>query len=400
MIPLIRQIQVKNYKSIGRAVVDLEPFTVFVGPNGAGKSNFLDALAFVRDCLFGPIELAFQNRGGIGAVRRRSGGHPTHIGIRLKLNLPEEMYADYSFEIAAEPREKFRVARERCVISPFMRDVERFEVQDGTFTKPIHGIRPKVLADRLALYAVSAIAEFRPVYDFLTSMASYSISPEWLRELQWPTSRQLLMREGGNAAAVLKRLMDESPERYDRLCRLLSKVVDGIVKVEHSTRGKKEKLLFKQDVQGQKHPWTFEASNMSDGTLRVLGLLLAVYQPGRPSVVTIEEPEATVNPAVTEIVVQTLMDASKEKQVLVTTHSPDILDYKEIGDNQIRVVTMKQGNTLISPLSQSSREAIREQLYTPGELLRLNELNPDTEAADKSTSQLNLFGPHYVGEVS
>jgi predicted ATPase len=130
---------------------------------------------------------------------------------------------------------------------------------------------------------------------------------------------------------------------------------------------------------------------MSDGTLRVLGLLLAVYQPGQHSVVAIEEPEATVHPAVTELLVQVFMDASNERQILLTTHSPDILDQKELEDTQIRVVSLVQSRTQVSPLSDSSRKAIREKLYTPGELLRAGELGPDLQAAGTSAGQLDLF---------
>lgn len=130
---------------------------------------------------------------------------------------------------------------------------------------------------------------------------------------------------------------------------------------------------------------------MSDGTLRALGLLLAVYQPGDVSVVAIEEPEATVHPAVMELIVEVLMDAANECQVLVTTHSPDILDYKALSDEHLRVVTVEQSRTLICPLAQSSRDAVRNRLYTPGELLRADELNPDISEAKKRAEQLDLF---------
>ncbi|OGO50814.1 MAG: hypothetical protein A2148_03825 [Chloroflexi bacterium RBG_16_68_14] len=393
MIPSIQRVQIRNYKSIGQASVVLEPFTVFVGPNGAGKSNFIDALAFVQECLSESIELAFKNRGGIGAVRRRSAGHPTHIGIGLSVKLDSEMFADYAFEIAAKPTERFSVAKERCVVRQFMKYEHHFEVRNGEFSKEIPGIRPKVSPDRLALFAASATEEFRPVYDFLTSMRFYSIVPGRLRELQEPDPGDFLKRDGRNAAAVLKRIRDEDHggERYDRLCRLLSKVVEGVKRVDYRAIGQKETIQFKQDV-GLKHPWTFDALNMSDGTLRVLGVFLAVYQPGQNSVVVVEEPEATVHPAVTEIVVEVLMDAANERQILLTTHSPDILDHKDLKDSQIRVVTMEQSRTLISPVSDSSRAAIRERLYTPGELLRSGELNPDLAAAKKAGAQVNLFG--------
>lgn len=400
MIPRITQVRIRNYKSIGQAVVDLEPFTTLVGPNGSGKSNFVDALAFVQECLSESVELAFKNRGGINAVRRRSGGHPTHIGIGLILALEDEVSADYAFEIAARPKEKFRIARERCAIGRFMGEEHEFEVRGGKFSRGIPGIRPKVSTDRLALFAASATEEFRPVYDFLTSMRFYSIVPGRLRELQEPDPGDYLKRDGSNAAAVLKQLKEETQgnEGYERLCRLLAKVVEGVERVEYRAVGQKETLQFKQDV-GLKHPWTFDALNMSDGTLRVMGLLLAVYQPSRPSVIAIEEPEATVHPAVAEIVIQVLMDAARERQVLVTTHSPDILDYKELTDTQIRVVTKKHGGTVIAPVSESSRQAIREHLYTPGELLRADELNPDLAVAQEAAQQLDLFGSSTVAEA-
>ena len=302
--------------------------------------------------------------------------------------------ADYAFEIAAKPTERFSIAHERCSILRFMKEESRFEVRNGEFSDEIPGIRPKVSPDRLALFVASATEEFRPVYDFLTSMRFYSVVPGRLRELQEPDPGDHLKRDGSNAAAVLKRLRDEpkGSERYDRLCRLLSQVVEGLRKVEYRPVGQKETLQFKQDV-GLKYPWTFDALNMSDGTLRVLGLLLAVYQPGDHSVVAIEEPEATIHPGATELVIEVLMDASNERQILVTTHSPDILDTRDLSDAQIRVVTMEQSRTLIAPVSKSSRDAIRNRLYTAGELLRSGELGPDLAAARESARQFNLFGP-------
>ena len=393
MIPRIKEVQIRNYKSMERVVVQLNALTAFVGPNGAGKSNFLDAIAFVQECLFESVELAFKNRGGIGAVRRRSAGHPTHISIRLILDLGNDLTASYAFEIAAKPTERFRISRERCEVGRYMQDTVVFEVRNGKFIKEIPGIRSKVAPDRLALFAASATEEFRPVYDFLTAMRFYAIVPVCLRELQEPDPGDYLKRDGSNAAAVLKRLMESNGGAlYGRLCRLLSKVVEGIKKVEYRAFGQKETIRFKQDV-GLKNPWTFDSLNMSDGTLRALGLLLAVYQPGRHSVIAIEEPEATVHPAVAELIVEVLLDAAKERQILFTTHSPDILDQKTLLDEQIRVVTVARNKTNIASLSPSNRKAIREGLYTPGELLRMNELNPDASVKESEAQQLDLFSP-------
>lgn len=223
-------------------------------------------------------------------------------------------------------------------------------------------------------------------------MRFYSIVPSKLRELQPPDAGDLLKPDGSNTAAVLKRLEDEDPERYRRVCALLSAAVEGISSASHRSVGQFETIEFRQDV-GQKHPWTFEALNVSDGTLRMLGLLVAVYQMGRASVLGIEEPEATVHPAVTEQILEVLRDASRLRQIIVTTHSPDLLDFADVDDGDLRVVTNPQNATVIAPLSDVSRAAVREHLFTTGELLRSGELEGDHDAALELADQMKLFGP-------
>ena len=391
MTASIRHVAIRNFKSLGSVSVPLQRLTVLVGPNGSGKSNFVQALAFVQEGLAKSIDVAFTTRGGVGAVRRRSGGHPWHIGVRLGLDLGDGARADYAFEIAAKPKERFRVSHERCIVQRPLQERFEFEIRDGIFEVPIPGIRPRVEPDRFALYAASATEEFRPVYDFLSRMRFYSIAPDRVREQQEADPGEVLKPDGGNAAAVLKRLRDQDPEGYDRVCRLLARAVEGVERVEYALAGDKETLRFRQDI-GLKHPWDFPAISMSDGTLRLLGLLLAVYQSGLASVVAIEEPEATVHPAIAELVLQVLRDAASERQIVITTHSPDLLDSTGLRDEEILAVTKERGTTLIAPLAPAARQAIRERLYTPGELLRDNELTPDLDAARREADQLDLFG--------
>jgi predicted ATPase len=374
----IRQIQIKNYKSIADATVELEPFTVLVGLNGSGKSNFIDAISFVQECISESIELAFKNRGGVRSVCRSGPGRPSNIEIKMKLDLGEGNSADYGFEIVTKKDRKFIVKKEECSIRNYPGRETGFKVEGGQFKKEIPGIKPRISENRLALYAASAVDEFRPLYDFLSSMRFYSIVPGRLREPQEADQGDFLKRDGSNAAAVLKRLMEDEEGRlnYHRLCRLLSNVAVEVFKVEYKEAGTKETLQFKQRLRTNA-TWTFDAWNMSDGTLRVLGIFLAVFQKGYHSLIAVEEPEATIHPALTEVITEILSNAAKERQVMITTHSPELLDYKYIFEDQIKAVTMKEGKTDISSLSVSSRKAIREHLYTPGELLKINELNSD-----------------------
>jgi len=328
----------------------------------------------------------------MAAVMGRCSGPLNRIGIGLTLALEGEARADYALEIAGKPTEGFRVAHERCIVQPPTGPAYRFEIGNGEFSQPIPRLRPRVAPDRLALYAASATEEFRPVFDFLTSMHSYAIVPERLRELQKPDSAQFLESDGGNAAAVLKRVQEQQwGNNHQRLCYLLSLIAEDIIGVEHQSVGPMETIRFIQDV-GSEHPWHFDAVNMSDGILRMLGLLLAAYQPGEVSVLAIEEPEATIHPAAAEVVIEVLIHAANKRQVLISTHSPDLLDFKELTDQQLRVVTKQQGRTLIAPVSSVGAAAIRERVFTSGKLLREDELEADPESARKAAEEVAIFG--------
>lgn len=392
MVPRIRQIQIQNYKSIERAVVDLEPFTVFVGANGSGKSNFVDALAFVQECLSDSIRQAWNRREKASLLPVWLKG-AVSFGFNFAIDLAEGVTADYAFKVSVDEDERFRIAREKCSVVNRSGGRWAYEVAEGRFLKEIPGIRSQLLPDRLALFAASATEEFRPVYDFLTSMRLYSIDPRRLRQWQDVDPGISLEPDGSNAASVLGEILygEEDQYRYERIRNLLSVAVPGIQKIDVIDKGGKAILEFETEV-GEGELGHLAATEMSDGTLRLLGLLLAIYQPQRPAVLAIEEPEATVHPAAAELVVQVLLDAAHDRQVLITTHSPDILDAKELADAQIRVVTIEHGRTIIAPLSNASRRGIQERLYTPGELLRIDELHQDLDAAQEAARHLDLFG--------
>jgi predicted ATPase len=390
MTPGIRQIQIQNFKSIERAVVDLTPLTVLVGPNGAGKSNFVEALTFLQQIVSTGLEQALRHRYFLPIWLVGEQREGSLLGLRVEIDLPDGSRADYVVELRTDLNSP---ARERCrVVSP-SKPAALFEVRQGHFVHEIAGIRSQLTPDRLALFAASATEEFRPVYDFLSSIHAYSIAPAKVNSLGKDESGMSLEREGSNAASVLKAIVEKSPEEHARIVRLLSQAVEGITAVGAypDTAGWLH-LLFDKDV-GLERPGLFSGSSMSDGTLRLLGLLLAVYQPSRPSVLVIEEPEATVHPAVAQLITEILFDVSHDRQVLVTTHSPDILDAKELADDQIRVVTQRHGRTIVAPLSKASRQAIRDRLYTPGELLRINELDDDADQAVAAAEGLDLFPP-------
>jgi predicted ATPase len=374
--PFLTRVVLKNYKSIEACDVDLDSLTFLVGANGAGKSNFLDAAKFVADALRTSLNHALRERGGIQEVRRRTGGHPTHFGIRLEFAVPGGPTGSYAFRIAAKAG-GFEVQHEECVLSG---------------TEPLSGdIRFSVPGEAAAsdrLYLPDASADFRPVCEALARMAFYSPNPDRIRDLQLPDAGDLLARDGSNLASVLDRMAKRQPEARSKVEEYLSKIVPGVRGIEVSHVGPRETLEFRQDVPDPENPWRFLAGSMSDGTLRALAALVALFQSGAVPLAALEEPAATLHPAAATVLLDALLEASALRQVLVTSHNAGLLDSPKVKTANVLAVLAENGSTRIGPLDAVGSDALEQQLHTAGELLRMDQVRPDTEV---STRQMRLF---------
>lgn len=391
----LKRVVLRNYKSIASCDVRLSPLTYLVGANGSGKSNFLDALHLVRDALSGSLDNAMNERGGLSEVRRRSSGHPTHFGIRLEFALPTGEECQYAFTVGALPSGGYEVQKEECSIGGTGKG-PYFSLERGAVINSSEQSFPAVTADRLALVSVSGLAAFRPAFDALTAMGFYNLNPKVIRELQKPQDGRLLKPAGENIASVIGHLARTNQEALRIIQDYLHAVVPTVHGVEREVVGPMESLAFKQDMAGAKNPWRFLAQNMSDGTLRALGILTALFQGNSdhsPSLIGIEEPETALHPGASAALREALGRASERTQVIVTSHSPDLLDDMGISPDTLLVVAAEEGVTRIVPLGQGSRTAMREHLCSAGELLRLNQLSADPVPPGVAPRrQAELFG--------
>jgi predicted ATPase len=248
---------------------------------------------------------------------------------------------------------------------------------------------PAAAPDRLYLVAASGLEPFRHVFDGLSAINVYSLNPDAMRRLQPPDAGDLLRRDGANIASVLERLRREQPRIKGRVEEYLGHVVTGVSRVERKGYGAWEALEFKQAVAGDTTPWTFQAMSMSDGTLRALGVLAALFSGNQALLgpVGIEEPEVALHPAAAGLLLDALRDASGSRQVLVTTHSPDLLDSPDLGPDELLAVRADDGTTRIGRVDPAGQRALREALFTAGEMLRVDQLAPDPDVPD----QLELF---------
>ena len=387
--PFIHRVKLRNYKSIASCDVELGPLAILVGPNGSGKSNFLDALSLIHDALWMPLHKVLWERGGITEVMRRSSAQPDSFSIALHFTLGEgAQQGSYGFEITAQDNGSFTVSREICEVVSAGGDggPVRFVAKSGNIVETNVDVRlPRVAPGRLFLISASNVDEFRPVYDALTSMNFYKFDLDVIRRPQAPEFDDTLhIANGHNLAGVLGELEENDPENFNNIQQYLSSIVPGI---EYANRIQiptvnLETIRFVQRIVEGGKPLEFTAVNMSDGTLRALAVLTALLQGGEdpPSLVGIEEPEIGLHPAAAGVLWDALADGAERTQVLVTTHSPDLLDRKDVPASAILATDNEDGRTQIGPVVESSRRALQDRLMSAGELLRQSRLTPTEKA--------------------
>ncbi len=348
----------------------LGPLTYLVGPNGGGKSNFLDALRFVADTLKHSISHALRSRGGGASICHAPHKPQGYFRIHLEFATPAGGNGFCTLKVGmvknADEAGQWEMLEDKIDLPA--------EVQTGRSSR-----EGSILA--------------------LTRMLFFNILPRKIEDVVTFEPGRFLLPDGSNLASVLFSLGTSDADVVERINEYLRLILPGLHKVsafpalagqtDISVDSQKVALLFEQQFQDAgKH--AFWPSQMSEGTLRSLGILTALSQAAvpegaRPSLVAIEEPESQVHPPVVGVLRDAMIEASYNTQVLVTTQSADILDNKDVETDAILVVTADGGVTRLGPINAIGQDLIRRQLYSPGELLRIGHLFPENGHANGLT---------------
>lgn len=390
---LISRVRLRNYRNIAACDVKLSQLSFLVGHNGVGKSNFLDALGLVAESLRFSLGYAMHRREGVREVTRRGMGRQSSFGIRLDYDLGDYR-GHYSVAIGSRQDGGTEIKREECRMEG-PKGVDMFEVRDSSVTQCTLPGPPAASGRSLYLVRLSGVPGFEVVHKSLAEMALYRLNPDAIRQMQGPEPG-LLRPDGRNLADVLDAIKRQSPRTRARIDEYLKVIVPGLVGVDRRALGPKHTLVFRQMVrEGARHK-RFLASQMSDGTLRVVGILAALFQGAaaeddRRRLVCIEEPEIALHPETIDVLMDILVEAACSTQVIVVTHSADLLDSKEVPVDSIVAVTADQGIGGFGPVDEVGRAVIEKGSFTPGELMRMVQLLPDPTSASLKPSQVVLF---------
>lgn len=376
-----RRVSLRNYRSIESAEVELAPFTVVVGPNGSGKSNFVDALALASEIAY-DAEEAIKRRGGIKAVRRW--GIPDTEEARVAVEVAEKQsefgsrFVRQSFGLlpSAESGWKFGTDLLDALapgvfhlrFGPTEMLIERSTNPPQSYNITLHPSGPTT---SIALFARQA---WNPQLQIFSGRRLQLDLPA-MRAPQQPSLITTLKDDGSNLASVLRRLREQDASTFEFVLLAMGRLIPGLEDILVEEAGGFLLLQFQQ--QQAAGVATFAAASMSEGALRALGILVACCTVSPADLLIVEEPEVAIHPGAAALLFDVLKRASKTASVLVTTHSPELLDAAQ--DEEILVCSYRRGATRIGPLASEQRKVVREGLYSLSELARSEPLRIEGE---------------------
>ncbi|MBI2898754.1 MAG: AAA family ATPase [Planctomycetes bacterium] len=359
--------ELRNYRSIESARVDLAPFTLIVGPNGSGKSNFADALVFGRDVGIDAVT-AIDRRGGIVGLRRWQRTKPCDVTVDIRISEKrgdlDRDYARHQFTIHSGNAGRWSFRRE--LIEARAGGSLQFEIsREGGTVKASESVKfpmPRVRDTTSLMLLVKQLGPFRR-RPALARVHRVRLNPDAMRVPQVATENARLDESGTNIATAFRKVAN----LQQAVVEPMKRIIPGLEDIAVEPIGRHLSLRFMQR-QGGGQLAPFSAWEMSEGALRALGILVAARQMLRDELLIIEEPEVNVHPGAARLVFEVLKDASTRGAVLVTTHSPDLLDAAR--DEEILVCKYEDGVTRIGPLADAQRDVIRDGLFSIAELMR------------------------------
>lgn len=360
---------IHNYRSLAGdgLPVALGSVTVLVGPNDSGKSSFCDALAFLADAVRNGLPAAINNndnRRGFASIRRK-GSDKISFRIEAELSGISGYYA-LELEGAADG---YRVAYEAAQWRG------AFAVKNGEWEKDkrLEGASIPSGATALLLPLLRGDQRFSELAEAIAGIEVYSVPPMILRDAQPKSPASPMNGRGRYWPSALDRVL-KGP-LGGMLIVALNRLTGDIANVEVESQGSKQvvRFLHREPETTGGGRWA-TADQESDGTLRAAALLTALAQDPAPSLIAIEEPELAIHPGALSVIYDFIQSAQRRAQVLITTHSPDLLDNFEA--ELLRVVYREGDMTRIAGMDEDQRRAVREKLTTLGNVIRYEGMRP------------------------
>jgi len=364
---MIRRIKIKNFRSLD-VDFQLDPVTVLIGRSGTGKTNFVSALRFLRKTIL---------RGGVQ--------FDNNLFPLMKKD--KEIVLEYEIEFDVPPlTERFRyiLAISNTRMRPITKEV--FYIDDQPIfrlsTNP-NGLQCQFSAfqgNQKVSIARIALTQGLACYDFPGSVCT-GVD-------QNAQANEGLADRAENYNAVFNAISKDLTklDSWNLINRYLQNLNRSVDTISFNSQNEQEILVTHKFGD---HAVSFDIGKESEGFRRFFAHLLAVYQTPPKQTLVFEEPERGIHPGALASLAEILKLSPEEGhgQVILTTHSPQLLDHFD--PESLRVVVMEDGVTKIGRIEEGLMSALKEELLFPGELLTVTDAEIARETQEEVLSHVS-----------
>lgn len=360
-MPELNTITVKGFKSIASIEeLKLGAINIVIGPNGSGKSNFIGVFSFLHAIREGHLQEYILTAGGADRILHFGSKVTKKLSIKISF---EESVNQYEIDLFGTETDELIPRSEKVYFwdkskwpSPFATVISR--------TGKEAGISQSNLG--IAKYVREHLDGWR-LYHFHDTSSS---SP--MKKTADVNDNRYLRPDGSNLAAFLYYLRLKHVASYSLIRRTVQRVAPFFDDFQlEPQKLNPEKIRLEWKHKGSEA--YFDASSLSDGTLRFIALTTLFFQPDqyRPSVILVDEPELGLHPYAITLLASLVKQASIKTQVIISTQSPLLLDHFEPED--VLIADRINGGTQFTRLDSDKLNKWLDT-YSLGQLWEKNEL--------------------------
>lgn len=413
--PSLQKISSQNYKNLENTDIGLNNLNILIGSNGSGKSNFIALLVFLKECLSqkadenrttSMFEDAIRNLGGSKALNKKA-SFPERISLSYGFKIPGiEKGLNLSLSLYIQGDTSKVTIYQESISDSHIRNSQPFfyyKFHDRTPGKGVVSVWNdsnensshfenvnEISTSSLGLTIIHDLLENSenspqrtPIYKVRRQLLKYinnwhfynsnSMNLEEIRTSEPKIGQDdiYLSHTGTNLAIVIENLVQQNLDFEEKLNSAMKSILQQTKKIRPVRTG-----LMTVNIEWyfQKHHQAFYLNELSDGTIRMLCWATILLSPQLPSLLVIDEPELGIHPAWMPILSQWIKYASQSTQVIISTHSPDLLD--QFTDEIENVYCFSQENNnhyTINKLNQSLLKKHLEEGWQLGDLYRIGE---------------------------
>lgn len=395
---ILRRLKFKNFKSFKSVDIELDEFNAIIGANASGKSNFLRIFEFLRDIGNHGLLDAISIHGGIEYFRNIKFGKEKDFSLEMETEYKypiEKQFQrkvgyivgiDYKLTIRFKKVKPFFEIRKEKIILKIKTSPKKNQIEEGTLSiirnknkvnfdlnlpksikrmPEIGGtsrIFESIPSDKTLIESFPlAIVPYAVGYQIITPMDSvrldlfnqirlYNFNPASSKTSVPISSKTQLESDGNNLAKVLDYLLQDD-EQKRKLSNLIKFILPFVMEINTEKNIDKSVLFKLKEI--YKDDEFLPSVLLSDGTISITAIIIALFFESSWLTI-IEEPERNLHPYLISKLIELMNDAAKNKQILISTHNPEILRNISI-ENVLLISRDEDGFSVISKPSEKSQ---------------------------------------------